>query len=325
MTADRLLKKGLLGRVDMEQSTLKREYGYPPFSVLDTKDGRWQKRRRSWLKLGIKSEVGRGRGLFELVEAAKFQERHSKRRLAGKNCNPGKNSRMLEGEGSVVSVFDPFLCELIVRWFSPPGGVVLDPFAGGSVRGIVSSVLGRKYCGIELRRIQVEANREQLDENTTGRFPPKWKCGDSFDLVGKTPKADLLFSCPPYGDLEVYSGLPGDVSNMEYADFLERYREIISRSVERLRDDRFACFVVGNYRDKDGMYHDLVGDTVRAFADAGMGYYNEAVLLNAIGSAPVRSRTYFTNRKLVKLHQNVLIFVKGSFKGASSFCKGEEE
>jgi hypothetical protein len=30
------------------------------------------------------------------------------------------------------------LCEIAYRWFSPPGGLILDPFAGGSVRGIVA-------------------------------------------------------------------------------------------------------------------------------------------------------------------------------------------
>ena len=61
-----------------------------------------------------------------------------------------------------TSIFDPVLCELNYRWFCPPGGVILDPFAGGSVRGIVASVLGYRYHGAELRGEQVEANRAQL-------------------------------------------------------------------------------------------------------------------------------------------------------------------
>jgi hypothetical protein len=32
----------------------------PPFSVLDTRQGYWQERRRSWLSLGMQSELGRG-------------------------------------------------------------------------------------------------------------------------------------------------------------------------------------------------------------------------------------------------------------------------
>ena len=54
-------------------------------------------------------------------------------------------------------MFDPVLCELVYRWFSAPGHLVLDPFAGGSVRGIVAAATGRAYAGIDLRDEQVQA------------------------------------------------------------------------------------------------------------------------------------------------------------------------
>ncbi len=37
----------------------------PPFSVLDTRQGYWQDRKRAWLSLGIQSELGRGGNLLE--------------------------------------------------------------------------------------------------------------------------------------------------------------------------------------------------------------------------------------------------------------------
>ena len=41
-----------------------------------------------------------------------------------------------------------------------------------------------------------------------------------------------------------------------------------------------------------------------------MKFYNEIILLNAIGSASVRANTAMKNRKVVKIHQNVLVFKK---------------
>ena len=74
---------------------------------------------------------------------------------------------------SGTSIFDPVLCELAYRWFCPAGGTVLDPFAGGSVRGVVASKVGLKYIGVELREEQVEANRVQGDKICAGDpFPP---------------------------------------------------------------------------------------------------------------------------------------------------------
>lgn len=45
-----------------EQKTnhLAAQFGAPPFSVLDARQGWWQTRKRQWLALGIQSEIGRG-------------------------------------------------------------------------------------------------------------------------------------------------------------------------------------------------------------------------------------------------------------------------
>jgi len=223
-----------------------------------------------------------------------------------------------------TSIFDPVLCELVYRWFSPVGGVVLDPFAGGSVRGIVASKLGRQYVGHELRAEQVEANRVQGSRLCgDDAHPPAWFCGDSrgIDKTCADLNADLVFSCPPYADLEVYSDDPLDISTLGYKQFVDAYREIIAKSCARLKDDRFACFVVGEVRDKKGNYYNFVGDTVRAFQDAGLHFYNEAILITALGSLPIRAgRQFASGRKLGKTHQNILVFVKGDGKRAATAC-----
>ncbi len=39
---------------------LAERFGIPPFSVLDARKGWWQDRKRAWIDLGIRSELGRG-------------------------------------------------------------------------------------------------------------------------------------------------------------------------------------------------------------------------------------------------------------------------
>ena len=229
-----------------------------------------------------------------------------------------------EEAGSGTSIFDPVLCEIAYRWFSPVGGLILDPFAGGSVRGIVASKLGRQYIGHELRQEQVDANRIQGGELCgDDAHPPAWIAGDSrnIDTTCADVHADMVFSCPPYADLEVYSDDPKDLSTMKYSDFRAVYFEIIKKACDRLKPDSFACFVVGEVRDKKGNYIDFVGDTVQAFRDAGLEYYNEAILITAVGSLPIRAgRQFSAGRKLGKTHQNILVFVKGSGKKAADRC-----
>jgi hypothetical protein len=216
-----------------------------------------------------------------------------------------------------TSIFDPVLAEMVYRWFCPEHGRVLDPFAGGSVRGIVASVLGLDYTGVDLSEMQLRANRDQAGA-ICKTHPPKWIVGDSRNLMSLIdggddgPKVDLVFSCPPYFDLEVYSEDPADLSNMAWPDFVASYWQIIASAVECLKPDRFACFVVSDVRDKAGFYRGLVRETIGAFGAAGMALYNDAVLVTTLGSLPIRVRRQFeAGRKLSRTHQNVLVFYKG--------------
>lgn len=279
---------------------------------------------------------GRGRPLAQSYNCGAPGELNKKlKAIPGGGC--GKNSAhkfktekgmisnkeagglVAENTGTGTSIFDPVLCELAYCWFSPPGGLVIDPYAGGSVRGIVAAKLGRSYLGVDLRPEQVAANREQAVRLCDEDYMPAWITGDARDIkeIGSGLNADLIFSCPPYYDLEVYSETPGDLSALgSYEDFIKVYRQIIKDSLSLLKPNRFACFVVGDIRDrKTGFYRNFVGDTVQAFLDAGTHLYNEIILNTAIGSAPVRAKQQFgVWRKVVKTHQNVLVFYKGNPK-----------
>ena len=574
------------------RTKLSDQFLVPPFSVLDGRQGYWLDRKRTWLSLGITSEKGRGQdgdatksGMTFSVSAqhgSVYDRKNLIEKRDGKDYSWKEFAEKYPEEIKAVgdSIFDPVLVELANKWYCPPHGTVLDPFAGGSVRGIVTVMTGREYTGIELRKEQVEANRinwEEIDgqviskefipEDYTERLtkveqrgdyffkrddmfaiagsrggkvrscwilaqgavglvtagsrqspqvnivaniakrlgipcrvhtpegeltpelisarrlgaeiiqhkagynsvivarsredakalgwteipfgmeckeaikqtrgqvenipeqakrlvvpvgsgmslsgilhglndngivmpvlgvmvgadptkrldeyaPKNWremvtlinagvdyhdraktteiegvvldpiyeaKCipflekGDCLWCVGirqtesvKTEKIggqpewinadsrrmnevlpegkqfDLIFSCPPYADLEVYSDDPDDISNKEYDEFLALYREIIQKSVDRLKDDRFAVWVVGDVRDKKGYYHDFISDSIKAFTDAGMHLYNEGIYLQPIGSLPMRAGNIFrAARKLGKAHQNLLVFAKG--------------
>jgi len=226
---------------------------------------------------------------------------------------------------SGTSIFDPVLCEIAYRWFCPQGGTVLDPFAGGSVRGIVASRLGRRYIGIELRPEQVEANRAQV---AIAADPlPEWRVGDARDLgaIASDVSADLIFSCPPYWNLEVYSDDPNDLSTMAKEPFFEAYGVIIKAAVDQLKPDRFAVWVIGDVRDARGIFANLPGRTIELFEAAGARFYNDAILVTAVGSLPIRvGRQFEASRKLGRTHQNVLVFCKGDPRRATEACGAVE-
>jgi DNA modification methylase len=291
-------KVDLFGEPIIENVLLRKKFLEPPFSVLDAKGADWMNRKREWKKLGIKSELGRDAEIFP----ANF----------GGELDANGRDKYGNKPMSGISIFDPSLCELMYHWFCPENGTILDPFAGGSVRGIVANYLGYNYTGIDIREEQILSNYEQGKEICGDRCP-KWICNDSnLELDLFDCSFDMVFSCPPYADLEVYSDLPGDISNKTYPVFLKLYESIINKSCKLLKRGGYAVFVVGDVRDKKtGYYLDFISDTKKAFINSGVGLYNEAVSLQPLGTAMLRAGKVFTaGSKLTKVHQNILIFKK---------------
>ena len=272
-----------------EKGKLTDEFIVPPLSVFDTKQGYWQDRKKMWKGLGLKSELGRD---AECMQNS-IGEKYGRKEMTG------------------VSIFDPVLCEVAYKWFNVESGKIYDCFAGGSVRGIVASLLGYDYTGIDLRQEQVDANYENASDMNVN---VKWYCDDSLnaDKYIEDDSVDMIFSCPPYADLEVYSDDPRDISNMEYEQFKDVYRRIIDIACRKLKQDRFAVFVVGDIRDKKGYYRNFIDYTKECFNKNGLQTYNEIILLDCLGTSMIRcKRPFNASRKVSKVHQNILVFYKG--------------
>ena len=259
-----------------------------PFSILDTRSKEWQERKRWWINTyNIQSELGR----------------------------EDTQSRARFWEDNTVSIFDATLCEKMYEWFCPNEGRVLDPFAGGSVRGIVATEMGFIYNGIDLSDEQIEDNKKQSDK-------PNWITGDSEWVIDSIydKTQDFVFTCPPYYDLEKYTNNPEDLSNMDADSFDKKYYSILKKAAAKLKDNRFFAVVVSEVREqsvtgnyKIGKYKGLVWKTIRACEVAGLHFYNDMILFNSQHQAARVVDTYFKrNRKVASVHQNILVFVKGN-------------
>ena len=269
-----------------DTGSLQRDFIAPPFSILDGRQGYWLERKRWWKdKIQDKAQA-------RDVKAIEYD---------------------FKGIGG-ASILDPALSELVLSWFTPhKGAKVFDTFAGDTVFGYVAGSLGHEFTGIELRKEQADFNNERTRDLTAHYITDDGRNVDKH--IGEGTQ-DLYFSCPPYYDLEVYSDDPNDASNQDtYEDFYKILHEAFAKAIKCLAPNRFAVVVVGNIRDKKtGGYYNLVGDVIRTFTENGMCLYNDMVLIDPVGSAGIRARPSMEHRKVVKVHQNVLVFYKGDQK-----------
>lgn len=308
-----------------DNASLNDRFIVPPFSILDTRKGYWQARKKVWRELI--GDMGESRndtlitspeikykdlyqrtqkhrkelGISFVEYLEKYVPDDVKEREAGKVLSAG------------VSLLDPVMAEIVCRWFGLEGCRTFDPFAGDSVFGYVSARLGNEFTGIELRPEQAELNNRR-----TEGMSARYICDDGQNVAQHIApdSQDLLFSCPPYFDLERYSDLENDASNQDsYEDFIAIIRNAFTAAIGCLRENRFAVIVVGDVRDKaTGFYYDFVGDIKRIFKDGGMNLYNEIILIETGASTALRAGRYMESRKVAKMHQNILVFYKGKTK-----------
>lgn len=273
---------------DGEKGSLSERWVVPPFSVLNTRLGDWQERKQQWLEItGSLSETRDGEyGTFG-----------------------GGLTKAINGG---TSNFDPVLAETMYAWFCPKGGKVLDPFGGEQTKGVVAGECGYRYTAVEIRPEQVALNEEK-----TSRYDGvRYVCGDSNQieqLVGEHD-FDMCLTSPPYYDLEVYSA--ADMSALgTYEEFIAQYANILQQCYRMLNDNSFMVIKVAEIRDKKtGEYRSFVADTINVLRQAGFKYYNEIILVNAVGTAAMRANGNMKTRKVCKVHQNVLVFYKGDLK-----------
>lgn len=307
----------------------------PPFSIFDTRRGYWQERKKQWRErigdLGESRDNVLNMGI-ELRYPSLYQKSMRERERLGisfreyleKYVTKEEREKAEVGSTSLgTSIFDPVVSEICCKWFTPYAGAkIFDCFSGDTQKGLVFAMCGFEFAGVELRQEQVDVNNREI----AGRgLPIRYICDDGCNVANhfEPESQDMLFSCPPYYDLEVYSDLPNDASNQgTYEEFIDILRRAYSAAVTRLKNSRFAVIVVGDVRDKKTSgYYGFVDDVKKIFRDNGLHLYNEIILLEAVGRTAYRVNKLFETRKVAKMHQSVLVFYKGNPREITSHFK----
>ncbi len=308
-----------------EPQSLNDTFIIPPFSILDSRQGYWQSRKKMWReKIGDMGQSRQGK----LVKSVELQYKDLYTKTAAHRKALGisfteylekyvpeevKQKEAQKVLSTGVSLFDPVLAEILCKWFTPhKDAKIFDCFAGDTQKGLVFGECGYEFKGVELRQEQVDINNEVIADRG---LPISYVCDDGQNVANHFDEEsqDLLFSCPPYFDLEVYSDMPNDASNQgTYEEFIAILDNAFKAAYTRLKPNRFAVVVLGDVRSKkDGTYYDFGGDVKRIFKEAGAHLYNELILIEMSSSVALRAKKYMESRKVAKMHQNILVFYKG--------------
>lgn len=221
-----------------------------------------------------------------------------------------------KGGTTKMSEFDPEVADRIIKYWSNKGDQILDPFCGRATRAICSILQGRDYRGYEIspkhhaftvQRISWATQQQMLFD--------QW--GNADIVLGDGVKmectpddfADMIMTCPPYWNIEKYESVDGQLSDIDdYPEFQAQMAEHAKHALRKVKSGGHAIYVVNDFR-RNGKFYDWHNDMIRDFKAAGWELHDLAV--NKVNSVAIMGvGAYEKDRKLVKLHEYVLIFKK---------------
>jgi DNA modification methylase len=222
-----------------------------------------------------------------------------------KNKHVYKKGEMVEAK---MSEFHAGMAEHIIKYWSMPGAKVVDPFAGRATRAVVTTMLGRDYYGYEITpntHRRVNAHFDKLG------IKPMVYMSDG-TLLKETPDefADMIFTCPPYYNIEKYESVDGQLSDLkDYDSFMDMIGVCAHNCYRVAKPGSFCVWVVGDFR-AGGVLYDFHGDTTRAFKEAGFDYHDIIIMENISPFALFTQYQSACKRYVPKTHEYVLVFRK---------------
>ena len=304
----------------LEQVRMKRLAHATMTNVWNSTKGDWLRMKKEWN--GRIEEAGAKRG----IPNPKFASRDGCWQGVNGMSNVVLAKQVIE-DGKVVnqkgksfngnaSVLDPVACEVILRFFMPiDGRAVYNPFGGGVQFGFVTGHYGYEYLSSEIRQNQCDANNAICADFENA----KWLRSDSSKYV-PDKKYDLVFSCPPYYQVEEYLDYDGNPPDGElntiptYEEFRDTLFDGYKKGIEALNDNCFFVVMTGDSRDKNGAYYGCEAEHELFFKEQGLHIYNKIVYLECEFTRLAHAKRTLDYRKFPKREQKILVFFKGDMQ-----------
>jgi len=223
------------------------------------------------------------------------------------------------------AMFPLELCRRLIRIYTKPGGLVLDPFAGSGSTIVAATELQRDGIGVEYLDKFVSLSRSRLSQTgLESRGKGIVHQGDSRELdkfIGPNT-VDFVLTSPPYWAIlqrkrtadykekRPYSELAGDLGNIEsYDEFMGQLEIIFGKVKVAMKPGAYCAIVVMDLRQGSKFipFHISIVDMMTR-----LGFVLEDIIIwNRQGEYNnLRPLGYPYKFIVNKVHEYILIFRK---------------
>lgn len=228
----------------------------------------------------------------------------------------GMSSQNVRGKQSGLSTFPPDLARKIVVYYSEKGDMILDPCCGHNSRMQVTYELERNYIGYDVCHEFMEFNRKVKDiiqgkGDQALMFTPKntiiLKEKTSEKLDEDDNSIDMIYTSPPYWDIEYYDEHPEQLGyKRTYEEFLNRIESILSECYRVLKINKYCIFNINDFR-KEGKYYMYHADIAWFMRKVGFKFWDIVIIPWASSIGACFASQVWDRKITAKKHEYLII------------------
>lgn len=215
----------------------------------------------------------------------------------------------------LLSEFNPTLAKNIISYWSEPNDLIFDPFSGRT-RSFVAYAMNRMYVGCEVSLDVVDYMFDKFEEMSLFSkedFNVDIIHDDCINIKEHyTREFDMIFTCPPYWNLEKYQSVKGQLSDItNYNTFLLELKKRLDLSLTLLKKNGYMCLVVGDFR-KNKEYITFHSDIINMMKENKSIKLHDVITVQNIpfGTAAYYFGTHKKNKITAKAHEYILVYKK---------------
>jgi DNA modification methylase len=217
------------------------------------------------------------------------------------------------------SIYNPDQASFILQYYTEEGDLILDPFMGRATRPAVTLFHGRRYIGFDTCQATVDANKDLLERKFPRVGLGKYRLykGDGTELEpirSESNKFDAVFTCPPYYNIEKYSGEDGDLSRLRPAKYDARIQELFHHLYQLIKPSQNrvhpVIFTLGSVRIKDRGLVDMDYEFHSMAEKAGFLLHDKMLTENITPMVGFTFRRNYEQKYVCKNFETTLVFIK---------------
>jgi DNA modification methylase len=206
--------------------------------------------------------------------------------------------------------WSPYVPRNLILRYSKQGEWVLDQFVGSGTTLVEAKLLNRNAVGVDINPQSISISEKNLQFQCKTNPKIFTRNANATDLSFlKDSSIDFICTHPPYAYIIKYSnGIEGDISNLEYKDFLHEMHKVAKESYRVLKKGKMCAVMIGDIRKK-GNVVPLGFGMMEGFLNA--GFSNKEIIIKEQHNC--RSTDYWEkqhNPFLLLAHEYIFVFEK---------------